>query len=118
MAKAAKKVKTVDKWRRKRFYSVFAPKIFQQRELGQSMAYEPNSLMDRSMTLNLMILSGNVKKQHINITFKVVKVQGDSAFTEVVKYDVVPAAIKRKVRRMKDRIDDSFKAVTKDCKVV
>ncbi|MFC1722822.1 hypothetical protein ACFL0V_01655 [Nanoarchaeota archaeon] len=118
MAKPAKKVKTVDKWRKKKFFSVFAPKVFQERELGQSIAYESNSLLNRFLTLNLMVLTGNVKKQHINITFQVNSVKGDSAYTRVVGYEVSAAAIKRMVRRMKDRIDHSFKAVTKDKQVV
>ncbi len=118
MAKPAKKVKTIDKWRKKKFFPVLAPKAFQQRELGQSAAYESSSLLGRSVTLNLMVLTGNIKKQHINITFQVEKVQGDSAYTMFTKYDMVSAAIKRKVRRYKDRIDDSFTAVTKDKKEV
>ena len=118
MAKSSKKVKTIDKWRKKKFYSLFAPKLFQERELGQSAAYEPTNLLGRRVPVNLMVLTGNVKKQHINVTFKVVKVQGDSAYTDISKYEIVAAAIKRKVRRQKDRIDNSFKAVTKDNKLV
>ena len=118
MAKVSKKVKTADKWRKKKFYPVFAPKLFQQRELGQAAAYEATTLLGRSLSLNLMVLTGNIKKQHINVTFTVNKVQGDSAYTGVTGYEMVAAAIKRKVRRHKDRVDDSFKAGTKDDKVV
>lgn len=114
MAKKVKKTKTVDKWRKKRYFSLFAPKQFQERELGQSIAYGPDELMGRRVSSNLMILTGNVKKQNINITFRVNKVKGDSAYTMIDQYSVAPAAIKRKVRRQKDRIDESIKLVTKD----
>jgi small subunit ribosomal protein S3Ae len=118
MAAKTKKVKTVDKWRKKRYFSLLAPKILQERELGQTMAYEPGELQGRCITTNLMVLTDNIKKQHINVTFRVVKVLGDTGFTMVEKYEVVPAAIKRKVRRMRDRLDDSFLCVTKDNKLV
>jgi len=118
MAAKIKKGKVLDKWRRKRYFSMLAPKIFQERELGQTMAYEPNELQGRCISTNLMMITGNIKRQHINMTFRVNKVQGDTAFTIVDKYEIVPAAIKRKVRRQKDRIDSSFQCVTKDNKLI
>jgi len=118
MAVKAKKVKTIDKWRKKRYFSILAPNIFQERELGNAMAYESASLKGRAIETNLMVLTGNVKKQDINITFKVVSVKGDTAFTFIDKYEVSPAAIKRKVRRGRDRLDESFQCVTKDNRIV
>ncbi len=118
MAVKSKKGKTVDKWRKKKFFSVLAPKMFQERELGQAMAYEPSLLQDRRLNTNLMVLTGNIKKQDINVTFRVVKVQGDTAFTRLDKYEISPAALKRRVRRQRDRLDDSFQCVTKDNKII
>jgi len=118
MAVKAKKVKGVDKWRKKKYYSILAPKLFQERELGQTIAYDPSSLKGRRVTTNLMALTGNIKKQHVNMTFAVERVQGDTGFTRVHQYTVVPAALKRKVRRQRDRIDESFQCVTKDNKII
>ncbi|MBN1543906.1 hypothetical protein JW898_00410 [Candidatus Woesearchaeota archaeon] len=118
MAVKAKKVKMIDKWRKKRYFSILAPKIFQERELGNAMAYESASLKGRAIETNLMVLTGNVKKQDINITFKVEAVKGDTAFTFIDKYEVSPAAIKRKVRRGRDRLDESFQCVTRDNRIV
>ena len=118
MAAKPKKGKGVDKWRKKKYFSILAPKLFQERELGQTMAYDPGALQGRRMNSNLMMLLGNIKKQHINMTFVVEKVQGDTGFTRVHKYEVLPAAIKRKVRRQRDRLDESFTCVTKDNKIV
>jgi len=117
MAAKPKKGKTVDKWRKKKFYSILAPKIFQERELCQAIAYDPTSLDGRTLKVNLMPLTGNIRKQDINMTFRVNKVQGDTASTYVYKYEISPAAIKRRVRRMRDRLDESFTVVTKDNKV-
>ncbi|MBW2997171.1 hypothetical protein KY349_02405 [Candidatus Woesearchaeota archaeon] len=118
MAVKPKKGKGVDKWRKKKYFSILAPKLFQERELGQTIAYDPSSLEGRRMASNLMVLTGNIKKQHINLTFIVDRVQGDTGFTRVQQYKVMPAAIKRKVRRQRDRLDESFTCVTKDNKIV
>ncbi|MBW2971440.1 hypothetical protein KY359_00240 [Candidatus Woesearchaeota archaeon] len=118
MAAKPKKGKTVDKWRKKRYFSVLAPKVFQERELGHSMAYEPSELKGRTIAYNLMMITGNVKKQDINVSFKVTEVKGDTAFTMVDKYEVSAAAIKRKVRRQRDRLDESFQCVTRDNKIL
>ncbi|MFH1064226.1 MAG: hypothetical protein V1729_04045 [Candidatus Woesearchaeota archaeon] len=118
MAVKSKKGKTVDKWRKKKYFSVLAPKSFQERELGQAMAYESSSLEGRCIKFNLMMLTGNVRRQDVNITFKIDKVKGDTAFTMVDSYSVSPASIKRKIRRQRDRLDESFNCVTKDNKIV
>ncbi|MFC1741651.1 hypothetical protein ACFL3V_03895 [Nanoarchaeota archaeon] len=117
MAPKSKKGKTVDKWRKKKYFSVVAPKVFQERELGQTLAYDSNSIKGRSMTANLMALTGNMRKQEVAITFNIYKVQGDTGYTMVEKYAITPSAIKRKVRRMRDRVDESFTCVTKDNRI-
>jgi small subunit ribosomal protein S3Ae len=114
MAGAAKKAKVIDKWRKKRYFSIFAPKVFQERELGQTMAYGPEEMMGRKIEVNLMILTGNVKKQHINVSFRVNSLRGEQAHTIVDTYEIAPAAVKRKVRRMRDKLDGSFTLITSD----
>lgn len=118
MAVKVKKGKGVDKWRKKKFFTILAPKVFQERELGQTIAYEPSSLMGRRLKTNLMVLLGNIKKQHVNVTFVVDKVQGDTGRTRVQRYEIIQAALKRKVRRQRDRLDASFRCVTRDGKIV
>jgi small subunit ribosomal protein S3Ae len=70
------------------------------------------------MTSNLMVLTGNMRKQEVNLTFRITKVLGDTAYTRVEKYAIAPTSIKRKVRRQKDRLDESFTCVTKDNKII
>jgi small subunit ribosomal protein S3Ae len=118
MAAKPKKAKVVDKWRKKRFFSILSPKVFQEYELGKTLAYEPAELDKRTITSNLMVLTGNIRKQDINVTFRVNKVLGDTGYTMLEKYEITPAAIKRKVRRQRDRLDASFLCSTKDHKVI
>lgn len=110
--------KVIDLWKRKKWYNLVAPAVFGEAFLGETPAAEEKDIMGRTAKVNLMVVTNDMKKQHVNLTFEVVNVQGDKAFTEVIAYEVVPAFIKRMVRRAKDRIDDSFLCETSDHKVV
>lgn len=114
MAKIRKQVKTVDKWKKKKWFTLIAPKTFQERPLGQTCSSDPDLLKGRTISVNLMSLTGNMKKQNMNVKFEVFESQGEKALTHVKKIDLVPAFLKRKVRRRRDRIDASFICKTKD----
>lgn len=114
MAQPAKVQRTIDIWKKKRWYKLVAPAIFNNELLGETPSVEPGLVEHRTVSANLMTLTRDMKKQHIDVTFEVEKVQGDSAFTELKQYEINPAYIKRSVRRNRSRVDDSFKCVTAD----
>ena len=116
MAKIKRQVKTVDKWKKKKWFTLLAPKMFQERPLGQTCCSDPDLLQKRTITVNLMSLTGNIKRQNTNIQFEAHSTQGEKILTHVKKIDLVPSFIKRKVRRHRDRIDESFICETKDKK--
>ncbi len=114
MAQPAKVQRTIDVWKKKRWYKLVAPALFNNELLGETPSVEPGLVEHRTVSANLMTLTRDMKKQHIDVTFEVEKVQGDSAFTELKQYEINPAYIKRSVRRNRSRVDDSFKCVTAD----
>lgn len=117
MAKLKKKVvKTADKWKKKKWFTIVAPKTFQERVIGETPSNNPELLIGRRIKANLMSLTGDIKRQNINIVFEINAVKGDRAETHVQSFELVNAAIKRKVRRGKDRLDHSFTCETKDNK--
>lgn len=117
-AKKASAAKTIDTWKHKKWYTVIAPQAFNSMELGETPANEPTEVEGRSIIANLMVLTGNAKRQNTNLVFQVRKVQGDKAHTELISYHVVPSSIKRMMRRNKSRIDDSFVCKTSDGRLV
>ncbi len=114
MAKPKKTQKTVDTWKKKRWHKLVAPKLFNEQLLGETPAIEPNKLLGRTISLSLMNLTRDMKKQGIYITFEVDRVMGDTGFTHVKAFELTPSSIKRQVKRRKDRIDDSFVCKTAD----
>ncbi len=114
MAKAKKAQKTVDSWKRKRWHRVLAPKMFNEQELGRTPALEAGMLEGRTIAASLMTLTRDMKQAGTTVTFEIDRVQGDTAFTRVKEIEITPSAIKRLVRRQRDRIEDSFIVTTTD----
>jgi small subunit ribosomal protein S3Ae len=116
MAKAKKKEKELQSWKKKKWYSMVAPKAFNSAFLGESTVYEKQNMLGKTVVVNLMNLTGESKNQNVNLKFKVASLQGDQAETEIVSYVLSPAFIKRIVRRRHTRIDSTVPIITKDQK--
>ena len=112
MAKIRKK--TGGKVRKKKWLKIIAPRAFNNMVLGESYVYDAKQLMGKSLKVNMMTLSRDPKQQHLNILFKVTKLDGDTGLAEVKGFVIVPSFLKRIVRRGKNRLDMSFKCKIKD----
>lgn len=112
MAKAVEK--TIDVWKKKKWHKIVAPKLFNEMIIGETPALEPNTLIGRTIKANMMTLTGDMKKQNIDVTFEIEKVMGDTAYTVLKKFEINPAAVRRFIRRGKNRVDDSFICLTAD----
>ena len=111
MAKARKKVLKVKK---KKWVEILAPKIFNEASLGRTYVVNQEDAVGKHMTVNLMNLTRDPKKQSINVSFLIDGIKGEKLTTSLVKYAFQPTSIRRMVRRSKDRVDSSFIAATKD----
>lgn len=101
---------------KKEWYSILAPKIFQNAVLGETPVYEPGQMLGKGLTKNLMNLTNDAKRQNININFEIVNVQNGKAFTDVVGYYMAQSSIRRLIRRNIEKIDMSFLCKTSDNK--
>jgi len=111
-AKATLKVK------KKKWYVIVAPKLFKNVEMGEIPITEGKLAVGRSITVNLMTLTNDIKKQNANLTFVIDDMQNNRANTTMVGYFISPASVKRVVRRGKERINFSFVCKTSDNKNV
>ena len=114
----AKTIAPKVKKRKKRWIPLVAPESLNSRPLGECFTFEPEMVKGRYVTLNYMTLTGEPKKQHINISFRVVDVKDGKAITQVVRYFIVPSSLRRFVRKGKEKVDNSFVAKTSDDKYV
>jgi len=101
---------------KKEWYPILAPKIFQNTVLGETFVFEPQQMIGKSVTGNLMNLTNDSKRQNININFKITGVQNGNAVTDVIGYYMAQSSIKRMVRRNIVKIIMSFPCKTSDNK--
>ena len=100
--------------KKRKWYILLASKEFNSVEIGDTLSSDPSLLINRTVEVNLAFLTNDMKKQNMRVTFKVTKLEEDGAHTELVKYELITAFLKRLVKRDRSKIEDSFLAQTKD----
>jgi len=93
---------------KKRWVPVLAPTMFKNEHLGDSYVMETGSLVSRGITVNLMNITGDMKKQNLNVSFRITEVKEGKAYTRVTGVEMQPSGIKRLVRRGRNKLDDSI----------
>lgn len=106
--------KKTTKARKKNWFQIVAPTFFREALLGETTAYEQKELVGKVLRVNLMTLSNDIKKQNINIMFKINSVQGDKASTEVIGYEIIPASVRRFGGKGRKRVDMAFVCETQN----
>lgn len=113
-----KRKTTTTKVKKKKWFPIYSPNSFGDALLGESYVAEAEDLNGKYITSNLSTITKSMRKQSVNIQFKVTSVVEGKGQTETVGYSLINAAVKRLVRRGRDKISDSFLAKTKDLKVL
>ncbi len=109
MAKEVVKKESAAKIKRKVWYRIISPKIFGQREVGETYLENPEQALGRTVMINLKELTGNVKDQSYDVVFRIVRVDGTSLRTATIGYVLSPTYVKRVVRKGSSRLDDVMK---------
>ena len=103
----AKRIKKASKIKKK-WHSIVAPKSFREQKIGETLIAEPEKAIGKTVPVNLLDLTGDMRKQNIIVKFIVTSVSGNKAQTEVTGFEMMPSFIKRMVRKGKKKIDDSY----------
>ncbi len=98
------KKKTTDKWKKKTWFTVIAPKEFENKEIGETIAEKPENLTGRIVSITGRDLANQPKKQHVQIKFKITGVSGTKATTEAIGHIIKDNYLKRVVRRRSSKI--------------
>lgn len=111
--KEEKKVVSRIKVKKKLWYKIIAPKVFANKEVGESYLTSPESAIGRIVKINLKELTGNVKDQNNYVILQVNKASGSQLNTVLLGYELNIIGIKRAVRKNINRLDDTFYFKTK-----
>jgi len=103
---------------KKKWFKILAPALLKESPVGETLLADPEQLLGKKMTVGLGSITGEPQKQHTHVNL-LVKDYVDGVFkTELLGWRILPAAVKKLVRRNRSRIDDSFVVLTKDNKYV
>lgn len=109
---ASRKVK--DKWKAKEWYSLHAPRMFNEAEIGETPSADPETLYGRTAEVTVQELTGDYSKMHIKLKFKVTDVDGFVAKTSFIGHSLTSEYIRRLTRRKKTKTDHVVDVTTKD----
>jgi ribosomal protein S3AE len=111
---AAKQSKAAVIVKKKVWLPIIAPGLFNNQQIGEMYLTEDANPAGRRVTVSLTVLTGDPQKQNVHISFDVVKKENNQLLTKTVGYSIVPAAVRKMMRRARERIDDSFCVKTQD----
>jgi small subunit ribosomal protein S3Ae len=112
----ARKVK--DKWKAKEWYKIYAPRMFNATQLGETPSTDPASVMGRMAEATVHDLTGDFSKMHIKLKFRVTEVRGFDAHTVFIGMDLTSDYIRRMTRRKRTKTDHVVDVHLKDGYVV
>ncbi len=108
------KKRPTDKWKKKLWYKIIAPKEFDETQIGETVSSKPELIKGRIIGVNTRDIAGASKKQFATILFKVADVRGDRAYTKTIGHEVHEGYLRRLVRRHTSKILVVQSAQTKD----
>ena len=100
----------------KEWYTLIAPKVFGEKEIGETPASDEKLLIGRRVETNLMNLTDDLSKYYIKFYFRVKSVKEGKAFTEFDGLECLRDYISRFIRYRVRRIDTIQDLKTKDGK--
>ncbi|MEK6941163.1 MAG: hypothetical protein AABW49_04670 [Nanoarchaeota archaeon] len=104
--------------KRKRWFKIISPKMFNSVELGETPSYDEKGLIGKKIKVSASDVIGDPKKQHLKLIFKIKDIKVDQANTEFSGCELVLSQVRRFARKGGEKIDDSFVIETKDKKKI
>ena len=114
MAKAKSRRRVRDTWKEKSWYTIKTPLMFEEKEIGETPAKDPELLIGRGVEVTMRELTGDFSKQYIKLRFEIENVAGDVANTKFTGHKTTTDYVRSMIRRGTSRIDASAIVTTKD----
>jgi len=109
---ASRKVK--DRWKAKEWYKIYAPRMFNQAQLGETPSADATNLIGRTTEATVHDINGDFSKMHVKLKFKVQDINGFDAHTVFIGQDLTSDYIRRLTRRKRTKTDHVIDVRTKD----
>ena len=100
--------------KKKLWTPIMAPAIFDNKPIGEIYLEDAQTAIGRKITVSMMILTGDPQRQNVLVSFKIIKAENNQLQTEIIGFAITPVAVRKMMRRGRERISDSFVVKTKD----
>ncbi|MEE8167982.1 MAG: 30S ribosomal protein S3ae [Candidatus Hydrothermarchaeales archaeon] len=114
MARATKKRKGIDTWKSKKWYEILAPEMFDEANIGETIASDPSELKGRVIETTMHDLTGDFSKHHIKLRFQIVDVKGGKAYTKFAGQSLSRDYMRSQIRRKTTRVEGVTDVETND----
>jgi len=115
---AVKKKKTVDKFKKKKWFTLIAPKAFEKKPLGETPAEKSKTLIGRTVKKTVDEFTGQRKQRHITASFRIKEIRELNALTEIIGFEINHSYLRRMIRRRVSKIETVVTGTTKDSKTL
>ena len=102
--KTGSRRKTVDKWKKKKWFTITASKLFDNKILAETPAEKPINISGRTMRVGLDRLTGQRIRKDTLVYFKTMDVQGQNINTRISKFELTKSSVGRLIRRGNSKI--------------
>ncbi|MCD6381618.1 MAG: 30S ribosomal protein S3ae [Candidatus Aenigmarchaeota archaeon] len=99
---------------KKKWYDVYAPKIFGGIRIGEILVTDPKTLTERAVEVLLSDIIQDPSKFYIKLKFKGDKLENEKLYTKFVGHECLRDYISHIVRRGVTRVDNNVIVTTKD----
>jgi len=106
--------KKTEGWKLKKWYSVYAPKVFNDALVGEMPANDDKYVVGRNIVVGLDSLTRNPSNAYVSVTLKVTDVNGNAAHTKLVSISQLYSYIRSLVRRYRSVAGSVLPVKTKD----
>ena len=113
---AARKIK--DRWRAKNWYNIVTPPSFDSITIADTLADNPENLINRVTEVSLQELTNDFRKSHITLHFKINKITDSNAHTQFVGHSLTSDYLRRMIRRRRSKIEGVYDVRTRDGAVI
>ncbi len=108
------KKKDPNAWKKKEWYTIISPEMFESKEVGTTPADDEKRLLNRVLRVPLREITGNMNHQFCKLFCRVTEVKGKSAYTTFEGFEYTREYIRRNVRRRRSIVTVTQTVETKD----
>jgi len=101
-------------WESKTWFTIIAPELFGEKEIGETVADDPDKVVGRTVETTFGELSGDMSKQNTKIKLKIERVAGEKAYTKFLGHELTSDYVGSLVKRRTSRVDGVFDVMTQD----